>query len=483
MSRHDILGMNERNLSFVRAYNKKKATRLADEKLLTKELLIQIRIPTPKLYGVIKTIKDFENFDWKKLPANFVIKPNRGFGGEGIVLLRRSKKKEEFLKLPLKKREWITSSGNIWDFEKLKSHILDILDGSFSLQGLPDTAFIERKLTTHPIFLDYTKKGIPDIRVIVFNNVPVMSMMRLPTEKSQGRANIAQGAIAVGIDIGSGVTTTAMTKLPTRKIIDSHPDTNQKLSDFKIPNWDKILEMSVEAQVVSGIGYLGVDIAIDRRNGPEILELNARPGLDIQVANLEGLAGRLKRVKGLKVKSVTHGIRIAKDLFGGDVERRVEEVSNREVIGTIEDISLYNKSRNSKIEIKAKVDTGAGMTSVDRDLAIKLGFGDAIKHYESFNIKEILTKEEVDELSRKKTWKKLKEHKDIVGVTKVFSSHGATYRIMVAAVFYLAGRKILSQLSIVTRKALEYPMIVGRRDLKDFLVDPTKNVPKKDKKL
>jgi len=475
MMQNEILGMNERNLHYIRPYNKKKSIRLADDKLASKELLIKTGISTPKLYGVLRTIKDFEDFDWRKLPANFVIKPNRGFGGEGIVLLRRSKKKEEFLRLSLQEREWFTNSGEIWGFEKLKSHVLDILDGSFSLQGLPDTAFIERKLITHPIFQNYTKKGIPDIRVIVFNKVPVMSMMRLPTEKSQGKANITQGAIAVGIDMSSGVTTTAMTKYPVRKIIDIHPDTNQKLSNFSIPDWDKILEMSVEAQVASSLGYLGVDIAIDKKHGPEILELNARPGLDIQIANLEGLAGRLKRIKGLKVKSIAHGIRIAKDLFGGDVERRVEKISNKEVIGSIERVKLFNKKGDKKIEVEAKIDTGADSTSIDIELAKKMGYGNILKFINKYRLDSLLNEKEADKLAER-VKKDLNEAKisELVDVVCVRSSHGLTLRPYIKLNFILSGIKIFSKANIVERGFLKYKMIVGKNDLKKFLVDVKK---------
>jgi len=43
--------------------------------------------------------------------------------------------------------------------------------------------------------------GLPDIRVIAYNMVPVMAMMRIPTKESGGKANIHGGACAVGIDI------------------------------------------------------------------------------------------------------------------------------------------------------------------------------------------------------------------------------------------------------------------------------------------
>jgi D-alanine-D-alanine ligase-like ATP-grasp enzyme len=38
-----------------------------------------------------------------------------------------------------------------------------------------------------------------------------------------------------------------------------------------------------------GLGYLGADIVLDHRQGPLLLEANARPGLAIQIANGQGL--------------------------------------------------------------------------------------------------------------------------------------------------------------------------------------------------
>lgn len=472
-----ILGMNERNLIYIRPHNKPKDIQLADDKLATKDLLKRTGIYTPRLYGKISSIREFEKFNWDKLPTRFVVKPNMGYAGEGVIILRSKYKKKDFVKLPLEARVWIASDGTEWDYKKLKSHILNILDGNFSLSGMPDSAFIERRILLHPDFKKFVKRGIPDIRVIVYNKVPVMAMLRLPTKRSRGKSNLALGAIGVGIDIGSGRTTTAMTKFPRRKIIERHPDTDQELRDFQIPFWDRILEIACEAQIASNLGFLGVDIAIDKIYGPEILELNARPGLDIQLANLEGLADRLRRVEGLKIQTVARGVRIAKELFGGDIEKRVEEISGLEVIGIIEKVKILNKTGTRKQEIKAKIDTGAGLSSIDWKLASSLGFKDALKYYESFGIKEVLTNSEVEELSRKKIWKKLKAHRDIIGVVKTRSAHGITYRIIIPIVYFLAGHKIVSKTSVFPRSELEYPMIIGRRDLKNFLIDPTKKLP------
>lgn len=478
MMTKSILGINARNLSYILPFNKRKSIRLADSKLATKKLLIRTGISTPRLYAVFRTARDLDEFNWDKLPIKFVIKPNMGIGGEGIVILRSKLKRKQFIKLPLEKREWIKGSGEIWRIKDLKSHILDILDGNFSILGLPDIALIERELTRHPVFKKYIRRGVPDIRVIVYNKVPIMAMLRLPTKKSKGKANLAQGAVGVGIDLASGLTTYAMIKRPRRKIIFFHPDTGMKLRDLEIPFWDEILKMSIEVQIASGLGFLGVDIALDKKYGPQVLEINARPGLDIQIANLEGLEERLRRVKGLSVKTVSRGLRLAKELFGGDIERRVEEISGKEVIGIIEKVRILNKRGTRQIEVEAKVDTGAAITSIDRDLAARLGFLDAIKFYESFNIHGVLSSKEIKEPSKKKIWKKLEEHEDIIGVVKTRSAHGATYRILIPLTFYLSDKKIISKASIVSRRGLEYPIIIGRRDLKDFLVDPSKKLVK-----
>jgi len=116
------------------------------------------------------------------------------------------------------------------------------------------------------------------------------------------------------------------------------------LSGIKLPYWDDVLKLAVQAQEISGLGYLGADIAIDKIKGPVIIELNARPGLSIQLANLAGLKERLKKIFSLNIKTIERGIRVGKDLFGGEIEEEVEEISGRRVIGTVEKVKLIGKN-------------------------------------------------------------------------------------------------------------------------------------------
>src|SRR3989339_1196865 len=87
-----ILGMNARNLDYIRPFNRARAKKLADNKLLSKKILAKNEISVPKLIAKIRTVEELENFDWQTLPEGFALKPNRGFGGEGILVVYGKKK-------------------------------------------------------------------------------------------------------------------------------------------------------------------------------------------------------------------------------------------------------------------------------------------------------------------------------------------------------------------------------------------------------
>ena len=87
-----------------------------------------------------------------------------------------------------------------------------------------------------------------------------------------------------------------MTAVHHSLIITHHPDTGRPVSGISVPEWKELLFMEARAFDMTGMGYLGVDLVIDRERGPLLLELNARPGLAIQLANLIGLRGRLDHI-------------------------------------------------------------------------------------------------------------------------------------------------------------------------------------------
>lgn len=275
-----ILGMNARNIGFIGRYNQRKNYRLADNKLLTKSAATARGISVPELYGTVEYQFQVKNILGLLSGRNsFVIKPAQGSGGKGILVIS-GRDGENYIK----------SSGALIDEREVRRHTSNILAGLHSLGGRNDSAMIEALIDFDPIFKDYSFEGVPDIRVIVFRGVPVMAMMRCATHSSDGKANLHQGAVGVGIDIGTGQSICAVQH---DRIISHHPDTGIIFNQLKIPHWQQVLELAASCASMTGLDYLGADIVLDRQGGPMLLELNARPGLAIQVANQAGLCHRL----------------------------------------------------------------------------------------------------------------------------------------------------------------------------------------------
>ena len=77
--------------------------------------------------------------------------------------------------------------------------------------------------------------------------------------------------------------------LAGRRWISHHPDTREVLCGHTIPYWNELLAIAARCADAVALGYIGVDLTLDAGNGPCVLELNARPGLSIQLANRRGL--------------------------------------------------------------------------------------------------------------------------------------------------------------------------------------------------
>src|SRR5258708_1851924 len=421
-----ILGLNARSQLYL-SKNMKAGKKIADSKIATFRVMKASEVHTPQIYKKFRNPKDIFDFNWESLPNAFALKPSRGLGGEGIVVVK---------KRSADKTGWITTGRIKVTSEDLKLHILDILEGAYSIGNVPDVAFVQEYVGRHNAFRKYSYRGTPDIRVIVFNKVPVMAVLRLPTKESGGRANLFQGAIAAGIDIATGITTRAIWH---GDIIKYKPETNRKLNGIKIPNWTQVLETAVRGSIAANLNYAGIDIVLHPEKGPMILELNAQPGLKIQLANMAGLKKRLERVEDLNVRDAEHGVKIAKALFAERFTDRVAAEEGIKKISVWEEIKIIKKDKTT-FPVFAKIDTGAWRTSVDKDLAEELG---------------LLKKENI-------LWNR-----------KVRTSNGTQERPVVNLSFYLAGRKVKTTGSITKRSHLRVPMIIGRRDLVGFMVSST----------
>lgn len=281
---HEVLGLNRRNQELLLRYNPRGLFQVVDHKGKTKVALSRLEIPVVETFHIYSLHRDIADFSSQSRSwGDFVIKPAQGAGGEGVVVVT-GRHRETF----------ITLDGRRLRASDLESHLSDILSGVFSLNQRYDEAIVERRLCAHPVLAGLSFQGLPDIRVIVFQGVPVMAMLRVATKASKGRANLHVGGVGIGIDLTSGVTTSAILK---RRRVAEHPDTKVPLDGIAVPDWDELLAIAARCADAVPLGYLGVDLALDATTGPCVLELNARPGLSIQLANRRGLRPLLDAVE------------------------------------------------------------------------------------------------------------------------------------------------------------------------------------------
>lgn len=407
---HGLLGINKRNLQYLRPYNPSRAVAFADDKLKTKLFLEARGIPVPQLYAKIVDRDELRAFDFSVLPDQCVLKPNAGYGGEGILVLSREG------------RNWQTAEKKLMTESDVREHVEDILEGMYSLHHRRDTAFFEQLLLPHACFAPLQPAGLPDIRIVVFNLVPVMAMIRIPTRESQGKANLHLGGIGLGVDLAKGVTTFAVQRNQCIYLLPH----GQNPAGFKIPSWDEMLLIAARIQHITNIGFLGVDLTLDAESGPLLLEVNARAGLMVQIANLSPLGRRLERVEGLTISSPEKGVRIAQDLFGEKVALEDME-QGKPVLGLRETVEVLGGKKS--VFVPAILRPNHERTIFDPTLLRELQILDAVERLE-----------------------------------------GDSYRVK----FQLGGRKIQT---VVTSCPIEEEGVrvsVGQRDLLDFLVDPSR---------
>jgi alpha-L-glutamate ligase-like protein len=285
LRRIGVLGMNRRNAIHVLGLNPRSHYPRVDDKLLTKDICAARGIRVPETYAVIARQGDVHRFvELIGDRQQFVIKPGKGSGGRGIAVV-----------VGQDGQTFSTSSGQQLALPELCYHLSTILSGLYSLGGQPDKAIVEQRIVRHPVFDAVAVGGTPDIRIILYRSVPVMAMVRLPTQASRGRANLHQGAVAAAIDLMTGETFGGVCQ---GRAVVQHPDTGRPIAGLRIPLWDELVSGAMNLADGLELGYLGVDFVLDARLGPVVLEANARPGLAIQVANRQGLVPRLDWIDG-----------------------------------------------------------------------------------------------------------------------------------------------------------------------------------------
>lgn len=297
LRRAGVLGLNDRNRNYVMRFNPRAKFPLVDDKLETKKLATAAGIRVPELYGVVRFQGELTHLDRLLEPRDaFVIKPAHGSGGGGVLVIDHRRN-----------GYFVKADGRALALGDMDFFVSNVLSGVYSLGGLPDAAMIEYRVRPNPMFDAVCYRGVPDIRLLVFRGIPALAMIRLPTRSSDGKANLHQGAVGVGIDIASGVTDIGVLG---QRVVTEHPDFGTPLAGYRIPDWEELLTIGARCAEFTGLGYCGVDLVLDEAEGPMMLEINARPGLAIQIANRCGLKRRLDLIEALERPPASVGARV-----------------------------------------------------------------------------------------------------------------------------------------------------------------------------
>ena len=238
---------------------------------------------------------------------------------------------------------------------------MSIFDGSYSSNHRSDTILLEDRLIPWIGFTEFCEYWLADMRVIIFNLVPIIAMLRMPTQESGGKANLAQWGIGLGLDIVSGKITSLYRKW--QSYTSEFPSEWKHFKNKKIPYRQEIIQYSANAQYFVNIGYLGMDRVISNK-GPKLLEINARSGLEIQNITGKPLLSIMKKIEDLDITTPNKGIEISRSLFS---DERINEVKDQHIVYLSQTGKLLynkeNKKRGLPVTITVWIDKMKNYTS------------------------------------------------------------------------------------------------------------------------
>ncbi len=353
---HGLLWQNARNLHYIKGASFLDSKKIADSKLGTKKFLSAHNVAVPETLAIIKKHTEVDPMLIKNYETPFVVKPNNWYGWKWILIVESQNALGHF----------VTNTGEIFTPKEMAEHFIYILDGFFSLSWGRDTVLIEKKIILTKEIELFGTFGLPDIRIIAYNMVPVMAMMRIPTKESGWKANIHGWACAVGIDIGTWKLTYISSKGKTVKTIPGIGDVRW----IVVPEWDKILSLAIQVQKVTGIKFLWCDVVLDEVSWPLLLEINIRPGLEIQNVNLAPLRTRLDKVEGVDISSVEKWVRLWRDLFSWDIEDKITELSGKKVVWAREYVKIIHNEKT--YNYIADINIGKSENKIDTSFVVDI---------------------------------------------------------------------------------------------------------------
>lgn len=393
-----ILWINKRNNTYIKEFNPQKGIRLANNKNQTKKFLIQRGIPVPQTLFHFKSRQSWLSFNFNDFHnPTFVIKPNKGSKWTWIFVIKEWRKSSinnnkdnkknsnlskiiNWINVLFQREEKILDSWyefliwNTWITEQeLKKEVVGIFDGKYSSTNRADTIILEDRLIPWPWFEEFCEYGLADMRVILFNLVPIIAMLRMPTKESWGKANLAQWGIGLWLDIVTGKITSLYRRW--QSYTNEFPSEWKHFKNKKIPYWQEIIQYSANAQYFVNIWYLWMDRVITKK-WPKLLEINARAGLEIQNITGKPLLSIMKKIEDIDVTTPNKWIEISKSLFS---DEHISEFKEQHIVYLSQTGKLLyqkeNKKRGLPITITVGIDKLKNYTS-DRVMRKLIGAKD-----------------------------------------------------------------------------------------------------------
>ena len=104
---------------------------------------------SPNYFTAIKSQRELTPKFLYALPESFVVKPSRGYGGGGILVIERRRG-----------ANFLSVSGDSISRESLFQHCVGILEGRYSISGVSDQVIFEERLLCQPRFSGFIGNGV-----------------------------------------------------------------------------------------------------------------------------------------------------------------------------------------------------------------------------------------------------------------------------------------------------------------------------------
>jgi hypothetical protein len=256
---------------------------LLANKLVAHRLLWGWGLPVPRLYGVfdpvcgrtesgapLRSADDLRRWATVGPVAEFVLKPIESGEGHLVLPLTRN---GELLEAP---------NGVKYSWDGLVEFMTDAknLRRAYPIRPEPPATFLlQERLRRHESLSSFATETVCSVRVLTLLNMAgnveiVAATFKLPN-LDRGVDNLAQGGMAVSVDLGTGVLGEGVLyrTLPPRRFRAPLGGTREFVG-FRLPFWDEVLDLAKQAaRAFSFVRAIGWDIALSKA-GPFILEGN-----------------------------------------------------------------------------------------------------------------------------------------------------------------------------------------------------------------